>query len=161
MSDNRTRVWFALFVLAVFCVGMAAGTLVGRRLGLPPSDVEGPPLAGPGGRRGGAGPSGPSGASPARLIDRLDRELQLTDEQKAGIQKVFEARREPLERAQREMRERMDREQRELQAEIRKVLTAEQQPKFDRWLEEDRERSRGRGRGRGRGLGPPGAPMDR
>ena len=158
MSDNRTRIWFALFVLVVFCVGMAAGALVGRRLGPPHSDVEGPPLAGPGGRRG-AGPGGPGGASPARLIDRLDRELQLTDEQKAGIQKVFEARREPLERAQREMRERMDREQRELRAEIRKVLTAEQQPKFDKWLEEDRER--GRGRGRGRGFGPPGAPMDR
>jgi Spy/CpxP family protein refolding chaperone len=157
MSDNRARIWFALFVLAVFCVGMAAGALVGRRMGSAPSELEGPPFAGPGGRRGGPGPGGPAGPSPARLIDRLDRELQLTDEQKAGIQEVFEARREPLERAQREMRERMAREQRELQAEIRKVLTADQQPRFDRWLEEGRER----GRGRGRGFGAPGAPPGR
>jgi len=160
MSDNRTRIWFALFVLAVFCVGLAAGAIVGRRIGPPPSELEGPPFAGPGGRRGGPGSGGPARlALPGRLIDRLDRELQLTEEQKAGIQKVFEARREPLERAQREMRERMAREQRELQAEIRKVLTADQQPKFDRWLEEDRER--GRGRGRGRGFGAPGAPPGR
>lgn len=157
MSDNHTRLWFALFVLAVFCVGLAAGAIVGRRIGPPPSQVEGPPFAGPGGRRGGPGPGGPG--SPGRLIDRLDRALQLTEEQKAGIQRVFEARREPLERAQREMRERMDQEQRALQAEIRKVLTEEQLPKFDKWLEADRER--GRGRGRGRGFGPPGGPLER
>lgn len=162
MSDNRTRIWFALFVLAVFCVGMAAGAIVGRRIGPSPSEWEGPPFGGPGGRRGGPGPGGPgSPPSPGRLIDRLDRELQLTDEQEAAIQKVFEARREPLAHAQREMRERMDREQRELQAEIRKVLTPEQQPKFDKWLEEDRTRGRSRGRGRGRGFGASENPPDR
>ena len=34
MSDNRTRIWFSLFVLAVFCVGLATGLLIGRRIGL-------------------------------------------------------------------------------------------------------------------------------
>lgn len=163
MSDNRTRIWFALFVLAVFCVGLAAGAIVGGRLGPLPPEFDGPPFAGPGGRRGGPpGPGGPGGPPPpGRLIDRLDRELQLTDDQKAAIQKIFEARREPLERAQREMRERMDREQRELQADIRTVLTTDQQPKFDKWLEADRERGRGRGRGRGGPFGPPGGPPER
>jgi hypothetical protein len=33
MSDNRTRLWFALFVLAVFCMGAAAGLFIGGRLG--------------------------------------------------------------------------------------------------------------------------------
>jgi Spy/CpxP family protein refolding chaperone len=145
MSDSRTRIWFALFVLAVFCAGVAAGAIVGRRFA-PPPRFEGTGFGGPGGRSG-------RPPSAARLIDRLDRELQLTDEQRASIQKIFEARREPLERAQREMRNRMEQEQRELQAEIRKVLTPEQQPKFDRWLEEDRARGRGR---RGGPFGPPG-----
>lgn len=147
MSDNRTRIWFALFVLAVLAVGLAAGVMVGRRIVPPPRAFDGPGLAGPGGR----GPGGGRPPSAARLIDRLDRELDLTDEQRAIIERIFESRREPLERTQREMRERMEREQRELQAEIRKVLTADQQPKFERWLEQDR----GRGRGR-RGGRPPG-----
>lgn len=141
MSDSRARIWFALFVLAVFAVGLATGVMVGWRLAPPPPAFQGRGYDGPGGRGSGRPPS------PARLIDRLDRELELTDEQRTRIQQIFEARREPLQRTQREMRERMEREQRELQAEIRKVLTAEQQPKFDRWLEEDRARGRGR-RGR-------------
>ncbi len=149
MSDSHTRIWFALFVLAVFCVGLAAGAIVGRRFGSPARAFDGPGFVGPGGRAPGMGRP----PSPARLIDRLDRELQLTDEQRAGIQKIFEARRERLEGVQRDMRSRMDQEQRELQAEIRKVLTPEQQPKFDKWLEEDRSRGRGR---RGGPFGPPG-----
>jgi Spy/CpxP family protein refolding chaperone len=155
MSDNRTRIWFALFVLAVFCAGAAAGAIVARRIGPPVSDPGGAQLPGRDGRTRPPGVGRPGGSpSPARLIDRLDRELQLTDDQKESIERIFEARREPLERVQREMRERMDEEQRGLQADIRKVLTAEQQPKFDKWLEQ----SRGRGRGRGRGgpFGPPG-----
>ena len=32
MSDNRVRIWFSLFVLAVFCVGLAGGVVIGRRL---------------------------------------------------------------------------------------------------------------------------------
>jgi Spy/CpxP family protein refolding chaperone len=146
MADNRTRVWFSLFVLAVFVVGMAAGMMIGRRLE-PPERPPRPPF-------GGRGP-GPGGPPPRALIDRLDQELDLSREQRSSIQKIFEGRREPLERARREMRERMDREQGELQAEIRKVLTPEQQPKFDDWLERDRERGRGRGRGRGGPFGPP------
>ena len=153
MSDSRTRVWFSLFVLAVFCVGLAAGAILGRRFAPPQRAGDAPGFMGPGGRGPGGRPP-----SPARLIDRLDRELQLTDEQRASIQTILEARREPLERVQREVRSRMEQEQREFQAEIRKVLTAEQQPKFDRWLEQDRSRGRGR---RGGPFGPPGNAPDR
>jgi Spy/CpxP family protein refolding chaperone len=142
MPDSRTRIWFALFVLAVFAVGVATGAMVGWRFAPPPRGLDSPGFGGPGGRGPGRAPS------PSRLIDRLDRELGLSDEQVATIKQIFEARREPLQRTQREMRERMEREQRELQGEIRKVLTPEQQPKFDRWLEQDR----GRGRGRRGGL---------
>ncbi len=149
MSDSRTRIWFALFVLAVFCVGLAAGAIVGRRYGAPARAFDGAGFVGPAGR----GPGSGRPPSAARLIDRLDRELQLTDEQRTGIQKIFEARRERLEGVQRDMRNRMDQEQRELQEEIRTVLTPEQLPKFEKWLEEDRTRGRGR---RGGSFGPPG-----
>lgn len=140
MSDSRSRIWFALFVLAVFCVGLAAGAIVGRRYGGPARAFDGPGFGGPAGRGPGAGR--PSSAG--RLIDRLDRGIELTGDQRIAIQKIFEARRERLEAVQRDMRGRMDQEQRELQAEIRKVLTPEQLPKFEKWLEEDRTRGRGR-----------------
>ena len=32
MSDNRARIWFALFVLVVFCLGGAGGFFLGRQL---------------------------------------------------------------------------------------------------------------------------------
>lgn len=151
MSDNRTRIWFSLFVLAVFVAGLAAGVLIGRRTDTRPG-LERPFFGmGPGAGRGGPPP-------PEALIDRLDEELQLTDDQRSRIQTIFDTRREPLERVRREMRDRMEREQNELQAEIRSVLTPEQQPKFDKWLEQDRARGRGRGRGRGGPFGPPGGP---
>lgn len=151
MADNRTRIWFSLFVLAVFSAGIAAGVILDRQFGparrFGPPGRSGPPPEGRGGR---------GGPSPDRLIERLDRELDLSDEQVASIRAVFEKRREPLERLQREMRDRMDQEQRELRAEIKQALNAEQQAKFDKWLEsEPRGLGPGRGRGGRRGPGPP------
>ena len=32
MSDSRVRIWFSLFVLVVFCVGLAGGVLVDRAM---------------------------------------------------------------------------------------------------------------------------------
>jgi hypothetical protein len=139
MSDNRVRIWFSLFVLAVFCVGMAGGVLLGRSIGRRPyldrpfdrggpraaSDVGG---SGPGsgvGRRGGGPP-------PRVLVDRLTSELDLTAEQRTKIEEVLTARRTRLETVQREVRERFDAEQRSLRDEIRSVLTPEQQQKFDK-----------------------------
>ena len=36
MPDSRTRVWFALFVLVIFCVGLTSGMVIGRRMVPPP-----------------------------------------------------------------------------------------------------------------------------
>ena len=144
MSDSRTRVWFALFVLAVFCVGLASGVLIGRRM-VPP-----PPRSGmffPG--EGGPGPGRGRGPGPGPLIDRLDRELQLTPEQRTQVQAIFDERRGRLEAVQRDVVARAEAERRALQQEIRKVLTPEQQTRFDRWVA---EQPMGRGRGRGRGF---------
>lgn len=143
MADNRTKIWFSLFVLAVFCVGMAAGMIADRRFGPHP---PGPP---PFGRGGGPPP-------PERLIERLDRELDLTDDQVKSVQRIFDDRRDRLGKIQQEMRQRAEQEQREVQAEIRKVLTAEQQQRFDKWLEQEpRGFAPGRGRGRAWPFGPP------
>lgn len=136
MSDSRTRIWFSLFVLAVFCVGLAAGMVICRRMG-PPPPGPGPMFLGdnPPGRGRGPGP-GP-------LIERLDHELQLTPDQKTRVQAIFDERRGRLEAVQRDVLARADQERRELQQEIRKVLTPEQQARFDRWVA---EQPRGRGR---------------
>ncbi|CAN5470016.1 hypothetical protein BH23ACI1_BH23ACI1_02600 [soil metagenome] len=141
MSDNRTRVWFSLFVLAIFGLGLATGLFMGRRLGPTPRTVE-PEMV--------RGPMGRGGPPPERLIERLDRVLRLTPDQRARVEEIFDARGAQLEVVQREVVARAQQEQRELQAEIRTVLTPQQQERFDRWLA---EAPRGRG-GRGRG-GPP------
>lgn len=152
MSDSRTKIWFALFVLAVFAIGLATGVLLGRRMARPFFPADGPragmgPGMAPGSMaRGGA----PGGAPPARLIERLQRDLDLTPEQRAEIEAIFEARRPKLEAVQRDVLDRARQEQRELQDDIRKVLTPEQQQRFDRWLQQP---PRGGRSGRGR---PPG-----
>jgi Spy/CpxP family protein refolding chaperone len=135
MSDNRIRIWFSLFVLVVFCVGMAGGIVIGRRMAPPPR--SGMFLPGEPGRGRGPGP----------LIDRLDREVQLTPEQRTRVKAIFDARRARLEEVQREVIARAEQERRALQDEIRTVLTPEQQTRFDRWIA---EQPLGRGRGRGR-----------
>jgi Spy/CpxP family protein refolding chaperone len=135
MPDSRTRVWFSLFILAVFCVGLALGLVLGRRM--PPM----PPRTGMF-----LGPPGGPGVRPrgGMLIERLDRELQLTADQKTRVQAIFDGRRSHLEALQRDIAGRAEQEQHELQAEIRKVLTPDQQPRFDRWLEQQPRGRRGR-----------------
>ena len=148
MADNRTRIWFALFVLAVFAVGLASGVMLGRRMGPPGRPFD--PL------RPGMGAARPGGPPPGRLIERLQRDLSLTPEQRTEIEAIFESRRQALEAVQKDVITRAGQQQRELQAEIRRVLTPEQQERFDRWLEAT-PRGRGRGPGSGRG-GPLGRP---
>lgn len=138
MAANRTRVWFSLFILAVFCLGLALGLMLGRRMA-PPAFAGAGVFNGPPGGRGGPGPRGPR-----LLIERLDRELQLTDDQKQRLQSIFDARRPQLEAMQRDMAVRAEEEQRALQADVRKVLTPEQQVRFDRWLEQQPRGRRGR-----------------
>jgi len=150
MSDSRVRIWFALFVLAVFCVGLAAGMVIGRRMGPPPRG-QGFAWSGP------LGPPGPPGRPPRMLLDRLDEVLQLTPEQRAKLEPIFEDRRKRLDAMHDDVVARTEREQRDFQDEIRKVLTAEQEQRFQRWLDEydaPRGRRGGRGPGPGPGRGP-------
>lgn len=146
MSDNRTKIWFSLFVLVVFCCGAAAGIFVARYVEPPERpdrsrDVRFGP--GPDGPRGGPGSPGPP-----LLLERLTRELDLTSDQRARVETVLRTSRDRVEHLQRDVRGRFDDEQRKLHGEIRKVLTLEQQERFDRVVQDGR---RGRGFGRGRG----------
>ncbi|HEX2453698.1 MAG TPA: hypothetical protein VHI99_08345 [Vicinamibacterales bacterium] len=144
MSDNRVRVWFSLFVLAVFCLGLAAGVVIGRRMVGFPGPPFGPGFGGPGRGRG--------GPPPERLVERLTSELQLNADQRTQIDAILKARRQKLEDLQHDVHARFEREQQELRDEIRKVLTPDQQQHFDKLMQDE---PRGPGR-RGRPPRQPG-----
>ena len=141
MSDNRARLWFGVFVLAVFVLGGATGFILGRHV--PPPGGPGPGFFGGRGRAGGPGPGGPlfgrapggPPAIPPQLLERLTREVQLDNTQRDQIRKLLEERRDRFEDVHREARERFDKEQRELHAAIRAVLRPDQQQKFDDFLD--------------------------
>ena len=140
MSDSRAKIWFALFVLAVFCLGAASGVVIGRRLG-PPARERGFPGFGRGAMRGPGPaafppPEGRGGAPlPPELIDRLTRELQLDSQQEVQLKKILDDRRDRLEQVHREAREKFEQEQRELHQAIRSILRPDQQQAFDRFAE--------------------------
>lgn len=153
MSDSRARIWFSLFVLAVFCVGGAAGFVIGRHApplsGGPDATFDGasqprpprPPFGS--GRRG--GPPGMFGRGlggppplPPDLINRLTTELQLDTGQQDAVKKILDEHRTHLDEIHREARGRFDKEQEELQNAVRGVLHPDQQEKFQQFLERRR-----------------------
>jgi len=152
MSDNRVRIWFALFVLVVFGIGLAGGVVLDRSLGRRSSfdrfsdrGPRGQVDVGPGGQGPGGGSRRGGGPPPRVLVDRLARDLDLTADQRTKIERVLTARRTRLETVQREVRERFDAEQQSLREEIRTLLTPEQQEKFDKSEQQQRSRSGRRG----------------
>jgi hypothetical protein len=145
MAGNASRLWFALFVLVVFCLGGAGGFILGRHVP-PPQDAlfdGGPEGRGPGRGRGpGArqdgppfarGMGGPAGLPPP-VAARLANELQLDDAQRAQLRKVLDDHRDKFEQVHRDARERFDGEQRELFDAIRRILRPDQVPRFDRFI---------------------------
>ena len=161
MSDNRARIWFSLFVLAVFCLGGAGGFLAGRHTqvfapGAPVFDGPGgrpfPPGGGPGQRRGGPPPfgrgpgaiGGPAGLPP-QAAARLADVTQMDEAQRAQLRKILEDRRPKLEQVHRDARERFEAEQRELLAAIRAMLRPDQVERFDQFFD---RRATGPGRAR-------------
>jgi hypothetical protein len=141
MSDNRARIWFSLFVLAVFCLGGALGFALGRHLP-PPEDPGaafglhlthlGPMLHSTKGRPPGPPPVLP----PAEVLKEIEDELQLDAAQRAQVQKVVEEHRDRLEQVHRDAQTRFDREARALHSDIRALLRPDQQQRFDRFLEQ-------------------------
>jgi len=148
MPDKRP-IWFASFVLIVFCLGGVLGYRLGAHRAFR-DDGDRPGgfgRMGPdGARRGGPGPGrgrgGPPPALPPDMLNQLTRELNLDAPQQEQMKKVLEERRASLERVHQEARERFDAEQRDLFAAIRQVLRSDQQQAFDQFLERRPQRGR-------------------
>jgi len=149
VSDSRARVWFSLFVLAVFCLGGAGCFILGRHAPPFPGPGDPAPLSGrlrPGpegriaggppfgrGRGLGPGPAGPAGLPP-EVAGRLANDLQLDDAQRAQFRQLLDDHRAKFEQVHREARERFDREQRELHDAIRGILRQDQVQRFDQFI---------------------------
>jgi hypothetical protein len=140
MPDNRARIWFSVFVLAVFCLGGGVGLFVGWHV--PPPRAHGflglhagPPPGGPGPWDG----RGPMPAMPPpEMLRRIEDDLQLDATQRQQVEKLMDERRDRLEAIHREARDKFNREARGLHEEIRAILRPDQQLKFDRFLEHHR-----------------------
>ena len=139
MSDSRARLWFALFTLAVFCLGGASGMVIGRHMG-PPGRPRGffglgrAPMRGPG-PAGFASGEGRGAPLPPDLVNRLTRDLRLDANQQSALKQILDERRGRLEQVHREAREKFEQEQRELRQAIRGLLRPDQQQAFDRFAE--------------------------
>ena len=109
---GRSRLWFGLFILVVFLLGVVTG-LGGSRF------LHGPPFGRP-----------PRPPSPAMIADRLTRELNLTPEQRKQVEVVLQQGTDRLERFHAETGDQYGKLRRELDADIERVLTPEQQAKY-------------------------------
>ena len=67
-----------------------------------------------------------------QMLERFGRELKLTPEQKTQVGAILEAKRQKIEALRAEMRPRFQEIRRTTQLDIRRQLTPEQQPKFER-----------------------------
>jgi hypothetical protein len=143
VHDSRARIWFALFVLAVFCLGGAGGFVLGRHVpplpGSPglPGDPLGAEGRGPRGRIGGLPPLGRIGGPvglPPEAAGRLANELGLDETQREQLRVVLDAHRAKFEQVHRDARDRFDAEQRELYDAIRAILRPVQAQRFDQFF---------------------------
>ncbi len=79
-----------------------------------------------------------------KMLERFSRELQLTPEQKEKVGEVMRAKRGQMDAFRREMKPKFDEMRAASKAEIRKLLTPDQQEKFDRlearWEERRKKR---------------------
>jgi Spy/CpxP family protein refolding chaperone len=117
MAFTRSSIWFAVFVLVVFLMGLATGITIDRFA----SPARRPTRA-----VGGIG----AGPRPAVLADRMSRELDLSDAQKQQLEEIFKRAAGRLETFRRDSRQEFGALSRELDAEIEAVLTPEQREKF-------------------------------
>ena len=118
MNRTSMRLWAGLFVLVVFSGGLAAGFALRPWL-----DPEPP--------RGFRGRGGPPPRMTERLLDRLDADLELSDDQRRRLRDVFEAGRIRFRELNAGVREQFETERTRMNAEIAAILTAEQMEVFE------------------------------
>ncbi len=74
---------------------------------------------------------GESTQAQARMLQRFSATLHLTPEQRMQVAAIFEAKRQKIEALRAEMRPKFEEIRTSTSAEIRRLLTPEQQPRFD------------------------------
>lgn len=144
---TQSRLWFALFVLVIFAMGVGMGLTTARHFHL-----------GPGfGPRG--GPGGPP--SPAGIAERMKGELGLNADQQKQIEEAFRKGEERLDGFRTRTRTEFDDLRKQLDADIEKALTPEQFARYKalrRPEPRDGRRPPPPGGGPGPDRGPPGPP---
>lgn len=134
---TRAGLLAVLVLVGVFVAGALAGAAAGRLLQArepTPTFVPGRMVGRPPIGRGEPRP-GQLRRSPALM---LQRRLDLTDEQAARVEEVFEARRERIEAILREVEPRMQAQRDSTDIELRSILTDEQREAFDEMIREQR-----------------------
>jgi Spy/CpxP family protein refolding chaperone len=86
-----------------------------------------------------------------RMLEHLSKELQLSEEQKQQVAVIFESKRPQMTALHEEMRPRFEALRNATRAEIKKILTPEQQEKADE-MEAEMEKHRGEHEGPPPGL---------
>ena len=125
MTNTATRLWVAAFVILVFVSGLSIGLAVSARMG------GGTPA---GGFRGSGRPGvrpGPAGLVSERIIGRLEREPDFTEDQRERLETLFAEREGRFRQFNREMRERFEAEQASLRDGVAAILTPAQMEIFN------------------------------
>jgi len=132
------KLWFAVFVLVVFCLGAAAGVVADRYrvFGRRPFGVAGSMRGAP--------------PKPSEIADRMSRELDLTADQRRQLEAVFQRNSDRLRQFRRETGAQFQALRTQIDSEISAILTPEQRVKF-----EAQRRRRERRGGPPREPGPP------
>ena len=121
MNRTSMRLWAGLFVLVVFSAGLAAGFAV--RPWIDPDPARGFRS------RGRELPR--TVRMTERVLDRLDANVDLSDDQRRRLREVFEASRLRFREITAGVREQFEAEQAQMNVEIASILTAEQMEVFD------------------------------
>lgn len=123
----RSNVWLAAFMALLFATGTLAGVILERTWLAPAASSTIP--AGAGGPRG-RGP-GPAGRPPLeQIVNRLDRDLHFTGEQRQKVVTILQAWDERVRQLQETARREFSTEQEAIRREVAAVLTADQAKVF-------------------------------
>ncbi len=136
------RVAAVAVMVALFLMGAVAGgitmSFLWRGVPMPPPGWESsdrPPRRG--GPDGPGGAPGPRGVMPAAFLDRLDRNLKLTDAQRDSAEAIMTHQREQAAATMREMAPRLRAGVDSTHAQIRRVLDEAQRERFDSLMQRD------------------------
>lgn len=124
---SRRRLWFAVFVVLIFALGVTTGIVGTRHLRW----GRGP---GPGGRGGPGGPGGPGRPTVAQVMDRMTVELGLSPQQRVNVEHALSAGTARMDAFQNRTRQEFDALRQHMNAEIEQILTPDQRLEFRKRL---------------------------